>query len=222
MACWSAHFCCHFLTGKTISDLKQKAQNRPIRTVWMNPRRSRGFETGEYPAELDGPRYRWIFIRKVYTIIAIQLLVTVAVATAVVSVHSISNFIVHTKVGLAIYIAIILIPFIGTFAYQSHQFSSPSSLFAWRVYLMFRLNLSPKKQMQSCVHCITFTSYVHWIIFSLGFLPLLSDFWLDLHVRLSVVRDTSPSLLFDDLLMKRFGVNFWWLNLQLFDHWTIA
>uniref|UniRef100_A0A6N2LHF4 Uncharacterized protein n=1 Tax=Salix viminalis TaxID=40686 RepID=A0A6N2LHF4_SALVM len=86
---------------KTISDLKQKAQNRPIRTVWMNTRRSRGFETGEYPAELD-----------VYTIIAIQLLVTVAVATAVVSVHSISNFIVHTKVGLAIYIAIIVIPFI--------------------------------------------------------------------------------------------------------------
>ncbi|KAB5557476.1 hypothetical protein DKX38_008385 [Salix brachista] len=65
--------------------------------MWTNPRRSRGFETGEYPAELDGPRYRWIFIRKVYTIIAIQLLVTVAVATAVVSVHSISNFIVHTK-----------------------------------------------------------------------------------------------------------------------------
>ncbi|KAJ6399330.1 hypothetical protein OIU77_019971 [Salix suchowensis] len=80
--------------------------------MWMNPRQSRGFETGEYPAELDGPRYRWIFIRKVYTIIAIQLLVTVAVATAVVSVHSISNFIVHTKVGLAIYIAIIVIPFI--------------------------------------------------------------------------------------------------------------
>ncbi|KAJ6412283.1 hypothetical protein OIU84_005359 [Salix udensis] len=78
----------------------------------MNTRRSRGFETGEYPAELDGPRYRWIFIRKVYTIIAIQLLVTVAVATTVVSVHSISNFIVHTKVGLAIYIAIIVIPFI--------------------------------------------------------------------------------------------------------------
>ncbi|KAG5246248.1 hypothetical protein OIU76_001580 [Salix suchowensis] len=80
--------------------------------MWMKPRQSRGFETGEYPAELDGPRYRWIFIRKVYTIIAIQLLVTVAVATAVVSVHSISNFIVHTKVGLAIYIAIIVIPFI--------------------------------------------------------------------------------------------------------------
>ncbi|KAJ6773839.1 PROTEIN LIFEGUARD 2 [Salix purpurea] len=80
--------------------------------MWMNPRQSRGFEIGEYPAELDGPRYRWIFIRKVYTIIAIQLLVTVAVATAVVSVHSISNFIVHTKVGLAIYIAIIVIPFI--------------------------------------------------------------------------------------------------------------
>ncbi|KAF9682921.1 hypothetical protein SADUNF_Sadunf05G0158100 [Salix dunnii] len=80
--------------------------------MWMNPRQSRGFETGEYPAELDGPRYRWIFIRKVYTIIAIQLLVTVAVATAVVSVHSISNFIVHTKVGLAIYIAIIVIPFV--------------------------------------------------------------------------------------------------------------
>ncbi|KAG6774509.1 hypothetical protein POTOM_021862 [Populus tomentosa] len=65
--------------------------------MWMNPRQRRNFEVGEYPAELDGPRYHWVFIRKVYTIIAIQLLVTVAVATAVVSVDSISNFIVHTK-----------------------------------------------------------------------------------------------------------------------------
>ncbi|XP_011032647.1 PREDICTED: BI1-like protein [Populus euphratica] len=80
--------------------------------MWMNPRQRRNFDVGEYPAELDGPRYHWVFIRKVYTIIAIQLLVTVAVATAVVSVHSISNFIVHTKVGLAVYIAIIVIPFI--------------------------------------------------------------------------------------------------------------
>ncbi|CAK7346534.1 unnamed protein product [Dovyalis caffra] len=69
-------------------------------------------EDGAYPAVLDGPRYQWIFIRKVYTIIAIQLLVTVAVAAAVVSVHSISSFIVHTKAGLAVYIAIIIVPFI--------------------------------------------------------------------------------------------------------------
>jgi FtsH-binding integral membrane protein len=92
--------------------------------MWMNPRQRRNFEVGEYPAELDGPRYRWVFIRKVYTIIAIQLLVTVAVATAVVSVHSISNFIVHTKVGLAVYIAIIVIPFIGMFAYSEPSISS--------------------------------------------------------------------------------------------------
>lgn len=86
-------------------------------TMWTNPWQKGDVEVETYPAVLDGPRNRWIFIRKIYIIIAIQLLVTVAVANTVVSVHPISSFIVHTTAGLAVYVAIIVIPFIGTFFY---------------------------------------------------------------------------------------------------------
>ncbi|KAL9395801.1 hypothetical protein Peur_010054 [Populus x canadensis] len=71
--------------------------------MWTNPWQKGDVEVETYPAVLDGPRNRWIFIRKVYIIIAIQLLVTVAVANTVVSVHPISSFIVHTTAGLAVY-----------------------------------------------------------------------------------------------------------------------
>jgi hypothetical protein len=83
--------------------------------MWTNPWQKGDVEVETYPAVLDGPRNRCIFIRKIYIIIAIQLLVTVAVANTVVSVHPISSFIVHTTAGLAVYVAIIVIPFIGTF-----------------------------------------------------------------------------------------------------------
>jgi hypothetical protein len=116
-----------------------------------------------------------------------------------------------------------VIPFIGMFAYSEPSISSsPCSLFCLTGWSNVSFESLPKKPLQSCVHYITFTSYAHWIIFSLEFLPLLSDFWLDLHVRLPVVRDTSLSLVFGVLLMNRVGSNFVWLNLQLFDQRTIT
>ncbi|XP_015578207.1 protein LIFEGUARD 2 [Ricinus communis] len=69
-------------------------------------------EAGPVPIELGAPELHCFFIAKVYTIISIQLLVTVAVAATVNFVHPITNFILHTKAGLALYIVIIIIPFI--------------------------------------------------------------------------------------------------------------
>ncbi|CAN0898194.1 Protein LIFEGUARD 4 [Linum grandiflorum] len=65
-----------------------------------------------YPMMLESPELRWSFIRKIYSIITIQLLATVAVASVVVSVRPIAVFFVTTSAGLALYIVLIITPFI--------------------------------------------------------------------------------------------------------------
>ena len=74
-----------------------------------------------YPMMLESPELRWAFIRKIYSIITVQLLVTIAVAATVVSVHPIALFFVSSGAGLALYIVIIITPFIGMF--YSYVFS---------------------------------------------------------------------------------------------------
>ncbi|XP_068635756.1 protein LIFEGUARD 4-like [Aristolochia californica] len=77
-----------------------------------------------YPIMLDTPELRWSFIRKVYCILAVQLLCTVAVAAVVVSVRPIANFFVTTSEGLGLYIFIVILPFIVLcplfYYYQKH------------------------------------------------------------------------------------------------------
>ncbi|CAN6439637.1 unnamed protein product [Victoria cruziana] len=55
---------------------------------------------------------RWAFIRKIYSILTVQLLLTVAVCAAVVSIHPVAHFLVSTTPGLMIYIASLVLPFI--------------------------------------------------------------------------------------------------------------
>ncbi|XP_058106141.1 protein LIFEGUARD 2-like [Magnolia sinica] len=72
-------------------------------------------ETGArplYPLMLENPELRWAFIRKIYSILTIQMLLTIAVATTVVTVRPISHFFVSSGVGLGLYIFIIILPFI--------------------------------------------------------------------------------------------------------------
>ncbi|PRQ26032.1 hypothetical protein RchiOBHm_Chr6g0290161 [Rosa chinensis] len=83
--------------------------------MWSQPYRKDDLESGSrplYPMMLESPELRWSFIRKIYSIIAVQLLVTIAVAATVVSYHPIANFFVSTGAGLALYIVLIIIPFI--------------------------------------------------------------------------------------------------------------
>lgn len=65
-----------------------------------------------YPMMMESPELRWAFIRKIYAIVAIQLLATIAVGAVVVTVHPISTFFVSTTGGLALYIVLIITPFI--------------------------------------------------------------------------------------------------------------
>ncbi|KAB2605380.1 BI1-like protein [Pyrus ussuriensis x Pyrus communis] len=65
-----------------------------------------------YPMMLESPELRWSFIRKIYAIVAIQLVATIAVGAVVVSVRPVANFFVSTGAGLALYIVLIITPFI--------------------------------------------------------------------------------------------------------------
>ncbi|XXG68001.1 hypothetical protein AAC387_Pa06g1207 [Persea americana] len=65
-----------------------------------------------YPMMLESPELRWAFIRKIYTILSIQLLLTIAVACLVVTVRPISHFFVTSPEGLGLYIMVIILPFI--------------------------------------------------------------------------------------------------------------
>ncbi|XP_068650593.1 protein LIFEGUARD 2-like [Aristolochia californica] len=82
--------------------------------MWQMPGGKGGdIETGNgalYPMMLESPQLRWAFIRKVYSILAIQLLLTVAVAAVVVTVRPIALFFVSTPAGLGLYIVLILMP----------------------------------------------------------------------------------------------------------------
>ncbi|PWA96728.1 bax inhibitor-1 family protein [Artemisia annua] len=65
-----------------------------------------------YPMMLESPELRWSFIRKIYSIVAVQLLLTVAVGAFVVSYHPVVRFLTTTGAGLAVYIILIITPFI--------------------------------------------------------------------------------------------------------------
>ncbi|XP_073292231.1 protein LIFEGUARD 2-like [Primulina huaijiensis] len=83
--------------------------------MWGQYYRKDDVETGNrplYPMMLESPELRWSFIRKIYTIVSIQLLLTIAVAAVVVTVQPISRFFATTGAGLALYIVLIITPFI--------------------------------------------------------------------------------------------------------------
>ncbi|EXB64217.1 hypothetical protein L484_002350 [Morus notabilis] len=83
--------------------------------MWTQPYRKTDEEVGArplYPMMLESPELRWSFIRKIYSIVCIQLLATIAVAAIVVSVRPIAHFFASTGAGLALYIVLIITPFI--------------------------------------------------------------------------------------------------------------
>ncbi|KAL7177857.1 hypothetical protein ACSBR2_031087 [Camellia fascicularis] len=73
-------------------------------------------EAGEngrlYPSMTENPQLRWSFIRMVYSILAIQLLLTVAIAAIAVFVHTIPKFMLHTTPGIVLYVLTLIVPFI--------------------------------------------------------------------------------------------------------------
>ncbi|XP_072992651.1 protein LIFEGUARD 2-like [Typha latifolia] len=77
-----------------------------------------------YPMMLESPELRWAFIRKIYSILTLQMLITVAVASVVVFVRPVALFFVSSPGGFALYIFLIILPFIVLcplyYYYQRH------------------------------------------------------------------------------------------------------
>ncbi|CAD6214966.1 unnamed protein product [Miscanthus lutarioriparius] len=65
-----------------------------------------------YPGMTESPELRWAFVRKIYVILAVQLAMTAAVSGFVVKVPAVSNFFVSSNAGIALYIFLIILPFI--------------------------------------------------------------------------------------------------------------
>jgi len=63
-----------------------------------------------YPGMKESSELRWAFIRKVYSILSLQLLVTVGVSAVVYFVRPIPEFITETHRGLAVFFVILLLP----------------------------------------------------------------------------------------------------------------
>ncbi|XP_072980601.1 protein LIFEGUARD 2-like [Typha angustifolia] len=86
--------------------------------MWFRPPYGKGpdVESGAnrplYPVMLESPQFRWAFIRKVYSILTVQMLLSVAVASIVVFVRPVSHFFVYHSAGLGLYILIIFLPFL--------------------------------------------------------------------------------------------------------------
>lgn len=66
-----------------------------------------------YPTMEESPELRWSFIRKIYSILTIQLILTAIVATIVVTVKPITVFFNTTTSGHVLYIVLIIFPIIG-------------------------------------------------------------------------------------------------------------
>ncbi|TVU41787.1 hypothetical protein EJB05_15335 [Eragrostis curvula] len=75
-----------------------------------------GAGAGPCPYMIESPQLRWAFIRKVYVIVAMQMLTTVAVAAAVYFVPAIRRFFAaRTSAALAAFVVIIVAPLIVMF-----------------------------------------------------------------------------------------------------------
>lgn len=126
-------------------------------------------ETGSrplYPMMLESPELRWSFIRKVYVIIALQLLATIAVGAVVVTVRPISTFFATTGAGLALYIVLIFVPFISALPLSLTLISfNFDSIFFFFVEFSSNLLLI----LQRCVHFTIIIRRIRLITFFLRF-----------------------------------------------------
>ncbi|KAF8710052.1 hypothetical protein HU200_029780 [Digitaria exilis] len=90
-------------------------RERPAATMWgyqKAPDLEAGGSELLYPGMTESPDLRWAFVRKIYVILAVQLAMTAVVSGFVVKVPAISEFFVSSNTGIALYIFLIILPFI--------------------------------------------------------------------------------------------------------------
>ncbi|KAG7547569.1 Bax inhibitor 1-related [Arabidopsis suecica] len=65
-----------------------------------------------YPGMKESSELRWAFIRKVYSILSLQMLLTVGVSAVVYFVRPIPEFITETHRGVAVFFVVLILPFL--------------------------------------------------------------------------------------------------------------
>jgi FtsH-binding integral membrane protein len=81
------------------------------------------------PYMIESSQLRWAFIRKVYVIVSMQLLATIAVASTVYLVPDIRRFfLARTPAALAAFVLIIVAPIIGELACASSFSALPTNV----------------------------------------------------------------------------------------------
>ncbi|CAH1448582.1 unnamed protein product [Lactuca virosa] len=80
-----------------------------------------------YPSQMEDPQLRWGFIRKVYSILTLQLLLTVLIASIVVLTPRINQFF-RTQTGLIVYLIIAIITIIVLLVMQLFMNRHPHNI----------------------------------------------------------------------------------------------
>ncbi|XP_052186380.1 protein LIFEGUARD 4-like [Diospyros lotus] len=135
-------------------------------------------ETGNsnalYPGMVENAELRWAFIRKIYSIVAIQLLLTAMVAAVIVFVRPIAIFFAKTPAGFLLYIVILIIPFIVLCPLYHYHDRHPLNLFLlglFTVTLSFGVGMSCaftkgkiilEAAILTAVVVVSLTQYTFW------------------------------------------------------------
>ncbi|KAH7862155.1 hypothetical protein Vadar_000829 [Vaccinium darrowii] len=124
------------------------------------PQAKNDVETGNnadkelHPVMLESPQMRWAFIRKVYSILAFQLLLTGAIAAVVVLVRPISVFFTTTIAGIVLHVVLVLSPLIILWPLFYYHKKHPLNFFLLALFtitLSFGVGLSWAKTKGSII-----------------------------------------------------------------------
>lgn len=127
-----------------------------------------------YPTMTESPELRWAFVRKIYSILSIQMLLTIAVSAAVISVKPISEFFVSSSGGLGLYIFLIILPFLvmcPLYHYYQHHPINLILLGLFTVSISFSVGLTCaftegkvilESAILTAVVVVSFTLYTFW------------------------------------------------------------
>ncbi|KAJ0232721.1 Protein LIFEGUARD 1 [Hirschfeldia incana] len=90
-----------------------------------------------YPKMTESPELRWAFIRKVYAVLTLQLIVTVGVSSVVFFVSDISDFITTTTPGLVVFFVSLLLPLLMLWPLFAFAKKHPVNLVVLMLFTLF-------------------------------------------------------------------------------------
>ncbi|MCL7022402.1 hypothetical protein MKW94_000805 [Papaver nudicaule] len=122
-----------------------------------------------YPAMSESPELRWSFIKKIYTILSLQLLLTVAIASIVVFVPAVPRYILTSNGGHALFIVILITPLIVLCPLYCVRQKHPVNLILLGIFTIaismsvgLSCALTSGKIILTAVVVISLTMYTFW------------------------------------------------------------